>query len=1098
MKNKCAGQNTHYISDMDTVVKSCVILIISAMTVAIMGNGSGEMTGSGPIFILQPSSLVQFMNDHRTIVDCIVHGNPPPKVTWMNVGNGHGDSDQPVRDVPGLLTILSNNSLSFHPFRADQYDQKVHSSGYRCQATNTYGSIISQVTTVKAVVDQEYRTQVYDEYVILGNTAVLKCNIPSYISDYVQVISWMINEDVRISSNYQQDNKYGIQMNGDLHIRNVDNRDSQSVYKCETRHTITMNTKISDNSGRLYVTEPSSGVSPRILDPISSMTVQKGEKIEIPCVVQGFPNPKLSWCFKKENSHCSPLDDKGLSKGDFIFTTSSLVLVTAKPENQGRYTCSAKNNIGQAHSTTKLIVIVPLTVFLHPQRQLVDSGQPIFMTCVVSGSPIRSLTWFRNGKVLKRIDAHQGKNLRKDDFVLNFTSASRSTSGMFQCFVSNGFTTKQAIGEVILTSSAPVITSSFESEIVQPGRSIELECSSVGVPPPRITWSLAEQDIIPDQLRIRIDEATVGNMVNSKLIVNGVKSFDGGQYSCIASNKAGKVFHSGNIYVYGRPQVRMLRNKTILSGDDLVLHCHVYGYPIGNIRWSKNGKNLKPSEKVLMSDNGTLEIFQAESKTHSGKYTCTAHNKQGTLSSNNHGWVKIIAKPVLVKLNRRQVLQVGERITLLCTVRSGDPPIEFAWKLNGKDIPYEMRATITDTADSSALKFGKVDQSNSGNYSCEARNAAGSVKEYTIIQVEGPPRWKNKPVTKLGSSERKRYWIDCSADAYPRPFVEWYRTTYGDKEKMRNTSNILIYPNGTLMVKSLSVGINEKYTCRVSNGIEPDLKETIQILFGNKPIITNPVHRTTMLIGQPLKLACSADGSGPLTVKWMKQNIYIRPGDNSRIIIKTNGSKSRIRSELTIEKANPADSGNYECQVSNKYGSDILNTVIVNRGRLVNGGKNIGPNVVTTTSPVPWSSANVTARDEENDEWFGVALLYVIPTTTAAIVLFIVLIIVCILLKRQTRRDSLSSSRDTDYDSLRRLKMLEQSSETVKYDGTLQKSDGRDQRYYQLGKFQRTGSDDIYTSPTDGSNIQPYATFTASNTQKKDFGTLPIELQNLN
>lgn len=35
-----------------------------------------------------------------------------------------------------------------------------------------------------------YESQVYDEYVIKGNSALLKCNIPSFVSDFVDIIEW--------------------------------------------------------------------------------------------------------------------------------------------------------------------------------------------------------------------------------------------------------------------------------------------------------------------------------------------------------------------------------------------------------------------------------------------------------------------------------------------------------------------------------------------------------------------------------------------------------------------------------------------------------------------------------------------------------------------------------------------------------------------------------------------------------------------------------------------------------------------------------------------------------------------------------------------
>lgn len=44
------------------------------------------------------------------------------------------------------------------------------------------------------VVTQYYEAEVVSEYVIRGNTAVLKCNIPSFVADFVKVEAW-VNSD---------------------------------------------------------------------------------------------------------------------------------------------------------------------------------------------------------------------------------------------------------------------------------------------------------------------------------------------------------------------------------------------------------------------------------------------------------------------------------------------------------------------------------------------------------------------------------------------------------------------------------------------------------------------------------------------------------------------------------------------------------------------------------------------------------------------------------------------------------------------------------------------------------------------------------------
>lgn len=40
------------------------------------------------------------------------------------------------------------------------------------------------------VVKQFYKTSVGEEYVIRGNSAILKCNIPSFVADFVKVTGW--------------------------------------------------------------------------------------------------------------------------------------------------------------------------------------------------------------------------------------------------------------------------------------------------------------------------------------------------------------------------------------------------------------------------------------------------------------------------------------------------------------------------------------------------------------------------------------------------------------------------------------------------------------------------------------------------------------------------------------------------------------------------------------------------------------------------------------------------------------------------------------------------------------------------------------------
>ena len=59
-----------------------------------------------------------------------------------------------------------------------------------------------------AAVSQNYNTRVSPEDVILGNDAIMKCSIPSFVSDFVTVQDWKDSEGLILfpDSNYGTNN----------------------------------------------------------------------------------------------------------------------------------------------------------------------------------------------------------------------------------------------------------------------------------------------------------------------------------------------------------------------------------------------------------------------------------------------------------------------------------------------------------------------------------------------------------------------------------------------------------------------------------------------------------------------------------------------------------------------------------------------------------------------------------------------------------------------------------------------------------------------------------------------------------------------------
>lgn len=92
------------------------------------------------------------------------------------------------------------------------------------------------------------------EYVIRGNSAILKCSIPSFVSDFVRVEAWIDEENNELLPSEDYDGKYMVLPSGELHIREVGPEDGYKSYQCRTKHRLTGETRLSATKGRLVIT----------------------------------------------------------------------------------------------------------------------------------------------------------------------------------------------------------------------------------------------------------------------------------------------------------------------------------------------------------------------------------------------------------------------------------------------------------------------------------------------------------------------------------------------------------------------------------------------------------------------------------------------------------------------------------------------------------------------------------------------------------------------------------------------------------------------------------------------------------------------------
>ncbi|XP_070509604.1 cell adhesion molecule Dscam2 isoform X3 [Chironomus tepperi] len=865
----------------------------------------------GPSFVMEPPSKLEFSNSSGGFLDCSASGNPQPTIDWLSID---GTS---IGDVGGIRKILRNGTLVLQQFPAAAYRQDIHNTVYRCVASNRVGRIISRDVQIRAVVAQSYKVEVETLAAPRGCTAILRCVIPTFVKEYVRVVSWVQEPAFFIYPSLQGDGKYHLLPNGDLLIHNLEHNDRFASYRCRTMHKLTRLVVIS-NPSKISINDHRGIVSPSIVEYTSSVTVSQDEGAVLMCVAQGCPSVEYRWY---SNIGAEPLP---LLPGPRVRLMGPILAIEAvTTEDAGTYKCIASNTGGEASTELKLVVTTSIQVEVSPNVISVNMGQPNEFTCLVTsnGIPIQTqqISWFKDGRQLTTI----GRN----ENILRISAVGREDKGMYQCIVRRKEgDTFQASAELLLGDAPPVLLYSFIEQTLQPGPAVSLKCSATGNPTPEVSWKL-DGFPLPSNGRFLIGQyVTAHGDVISHVNITHVMIEDGGEYSCIIENRAGKLVHSARLNVYGLPYIRLIPKVIISEGKQLTIKCPVAGYPIEEIHWEKGGRELPEDIRQKVDGDGTLTIYPVQKNEDSGVYTCWAKNKQG-LSARRSGEVKVIVPPKLNPFHSPILsLNVGDRASIPCSVVKGDLPISLKWLKNKNAIDPGLGITITQVDHyNSILVIEHLTASHSANYSCVVSNPAASMESTQMLLVNVPPKWKLEPID-TSVERNKHVLLHCQADGVPTPTVIW-KKALGSKsseyEEMQEKLYTKIFPNGTLLLQNVKEDREGFYMCQANNGIGNGLGKVIQLKVNSPPYFVAPSKIVNVKKGDTAILHCEVNGDKPINVIWLLRGKYeLNPSSNYRVSIKQDTTPEGILAEIQIMNVESSDNGQYFCQASNLYGRD--------------------------------------------------------------------------------------------------------------------------------------------------------------------------------
>nr|XP_031540895.1 LOW QUALITY PROTEIN: peroxidasin homolog [Vicugna pacos] len=357
------------------------------------------------------------------------------------------------------------------------------------------------------------------------------------------------------------------------------------------------------------------------------------------------------------------------------------------------------------------------------------------------------------------------------------------------------------------------------------------------------------------------------------------------------------------------------QDADVTLGNTVFFTCRAEGNPKPEIIWLRNNNELsmKTDSRLNLLGDGTLMI-QNTRETDQGVYQCMAKNVAGEAKTQEVTlrYFGSPARPTFVIQPQNTEVLVGESVTLECSA-TGHPPPRITWTRGDRTpVPADPRVSVTP---SGGLYIQKVEQEDSGEYTCFASNTVDSIHATAFIIVQALPQFTVTPQDRA-VTEGQTVDFHCEAKGYPQPVIAW---TKGGSQLSVDRRH-LVLSSGTLRISGVALHDQGQYECQAVNIIGSQ-RVTAHLTVQPRvtPVFTSVPSDMTVEVGSSVQLPCSSQGEPEPAITWNKDGVQV-----------TESGKFHISPEgfLTIHDVGPADSGRYECVARNAIGQASVSVVL--------------------------------------------------------------------------------------------------------------------------------------------------------------------------